>query len=629
MADRYTLLRKYWGYDTFRPKQEEIIDSILEGCDTLALLPTGGGKSLCFQMAALLMEGTCIVVSPLIALMKDQVQRLNDKHIKSACIVSGMSSQEVTGVLYNAIAGQFKLLYVSPERLRQRRFIEHLRKMKVSFFAIDEAHCVSQWGYDFRPPYLQVADVRQYHPSVPLLALTATATPQVEADICALLQMKHCRVFRTTFFRPNLHYGVSTSGDKMDHLLRLCLHTEGSGIVYVRSRRQTQVLADTLNANHVSALNYHAGLTPKERDLRQYQWMQGKSQVMVATNAFGLGIDKADVRFVVHWDIPDSLEAYYQEAGRAGRDGQKAEALMLIDDGDVARLHASLQDDYPTLQYIRSTYLALCNYYRIPLGGGTDSRFDFDLEAICRTYNLVPRQFYSACRFLEREGLILIPDREEANSTLHLYAQRDDLYRFQVDHQVLGAMLITILRLFPGVTTVPTPIDERRIAKQMMLETKDVVARLQQVHEMHIADYRPRSRQPQIHFTAPRIPERDIWLTSTDYAHLCQTASIRAEAMLGYVAERHKCRARLISSYFGEELTADCGCCDNCTTHTMASDTDVQHALDNLLQGRPMPVHQATALLEERGLSDVVPALRQLLDKGLYRLDENMCIQRG
>ena len=593
MADKQQLLHRYWGYDTFRPLQGDIVDAVVQGLDVLALLPTGGGKSVCYQLPALLREGLCLVVSPLIALMKDQVQQLNDRRLKAACIVSGMSGEEVRRVLYNAIAGELKYLYVSPERLRQRLFLEHLRQMKVGLIAVDEAHCISQWGYDFRPPYLQIADVRTYHPAAPLIALTATATPAVEEDICRLLRMPQARRFRASFARPNLVYRVWHGGDKTGYLLDLLLRSEGSAIVYVRNRRLTQQTADLLNGHGVSAAAYHAGLEAAERDRRQALWMQGKLRVMVATNAFGMGIDKPDVRYVVHLEAPDSVEAYFQEAGRAGRDGKPAEAVLLYAEADRSLLAHHLDTDFPTLKEIRNVYRALCNHYQLPMGSGADSRFDFDLQALCATYGFGVRLFYSACRFLEREGLIALPEREEACSTLFIPLRRDELYRFQVDHMVLGNLLQVLLRMYPGLFTGSTPVDEGKVAARCFMERGEVCVLLSQLHAMHVVDYRPRPEKPQILFPTARINEKDLFPADEHYQMLHDTARCRLEAMLRYAENDTVCRQRQLLEYFGEKSDEDCGRCDVC-------------------------LHQ-----KER---EEVETMRRKLDEGGLYLDENLSL---
>ena len=626
MADPRSLLKRYWGYDSFRPLQEEIVESVRQGHDTLALLPTGGGKSLCYQMPALLREGICLVVSPLVALMKDQVEQLNRRRLKAACLVAGLPAEAVTATLYNAIAGELKFLYVSPERLRQRRFIEHLRRMQVGLIAVDEAHCVSQWGYDFRPPYLQIADIRPYFPQTPLIALTATATPEVQEDIRQRLSMHDCRTFKGSFARPNIAYSVVREGDKTACMLRTVHRMGGSGIVYVRSRRLTQVVAQQLTADGIAATFYHAGLASAERDQRQSMWMRGECRVMVATNAFGMGIDKPDVRFVVHLDMPDSLEAYFQEAGRAGRDGQPAKAVLVCDPADDVKAERDFDSDFPSPKYIRNVYKALCNYYRMPVGGGADTQCDFDLESLCSTYKLKVREFYSACRFLEREGLISLPDREEAYSSLFVSVARDELYRFQVNHQAMGALLQAVIRLYPGLFTEPTPVDEERIASRCMMEVGDVVAMLRKMHEMRVVEYRPRPTKPQIVFLSARVDEREIMFNESNYDLLKQAARRRLDAMKRYATTDTVCRSRQLLAYFGEEGQA-CGVCDVCVSERGGDNVGEADVLSLLGGGVPMRVNDLVAQLGCRDGVAVRAMIRRLLDEGTVSMDENLFLR--
>lgn len=623
MDDKLKLLRRYWGHDAFRPLQEEIIDSVMQGRDTLALLPTGGGKSLCYQLPALMLDGLCLVVSPLIALMKDQVQQLNVRHIKAACIVSGMSSDAVIGVLNNALSGSIKLLYVSPERLRQRQFIEHFRRMKVSLIAVDEAHCISQWGYDFRPPYLEIASIRAYHPTAPLIALTATATPIVVEDICSLLQMRSCQRFQSSFIRTNLAYRVYRDGDKLRRLLQLIESIGGSGIVYTRSRRGTQSTSELLQANGISSTFYHAGLDPRERDARQASWMRDEVRVMVATNAFGMGIDKLDVRYVIHLDLPDSLEAYFQEAGRAGRDGQQAYAIMLCNEADAVRRQRDIDYDFPSLKYIRNVYRALCNYYRLPMGSGADSRYDFQVDHVCRTYNFTLREFYSACRFLEREGLISLPDRENTASTLHIPIARDQLYRFQLDYQRLGTLLELLMRMYPGVLSEEVSIDERKVASRANTDTAEVRSMLIRLHEMHIVDYHPCTDKPQLIFLSPRIDESLICPRKHSYDQLRQTAEQHLDAMCRYATQTDRCRSRLLVEYFGEHTQNDCGMCDVCR-HTEPDSQAVAHAIIAHLHRGALPLQSLCALLAVEGFDNITPLLRQMVDRGEVLFDADM-----
>lgn len=626
MPDKNSLLKRYWGYGSFRPLQEDIVDSVLSGNDTMVLLPTGGGKSLCYQLPTLMMEGLCLVISPLIALMKDQVVQLHAKHIKAACITSGMSHADISAVLNNSLYGGLKFLYVSPERLRQHQFIEHFRQMKVCLIAVDEAHCVSQWGYDFRPPYLQIADIRAYHPSAPLIALTASATPVVVDDIRARLNMLRCRTFCGSFVRPNLGYSVICDDNKGKRLLDMLATVDGSSIVYTRSRRYAEQTAALLVANGVNAEFYHAGLTVAERDRRQGQWMTGKSQVMVATNAFGMGVDKPDVRLVVHIDVPESIEAYYQEAGRAGRDGKPARAILLYGHADRTRLLSNHAADFPTLQYIRNAYRALCNFYRLPTGSGADTRYDFDLEAVCETYKFSVREFYSACRFLEREGLIALPDREDATSTLYIPAGRDEIYRFEVNHMRLGGFLQTLMRMYPGLLTEPVAIDESRIASRLNDTVVNVITMLGELHAMKVAEYRPRPKKPQIIFPSSRIDEREVMLQPQQYDLLKDSAYQRLKAMQGYIDNTADCRTIQLAAYFGQTVAESCGCCDVCMRRNAPSDAECREAIKHLLASKRLPSHEISALLEDKGYTNVRAVLRNMLDRGIVYLDKNLLL---
>lgn len=626
MPDKNTLLKQYWGYDTFRPLQEEIIDSVLSGSDTLVLLPTGGGKSLCYQLPALMMEGLCIVVSPLIALMKDQVAHLRARKIKAEYITAGMKNSEALAVLNRSLYSDVKFLYVSPERLRQRQFIEYFRQMKVCFIAVDEAHCVSQWGYDFRPPYLQIADIRNYHPKVPLMALTASATPTVVDDIRIRLNMRNFRSFSGDFVRPNLSYSVIRDDNKFTRLLEMMSVGGGSSIVYTRSRRNAERTAALLVDNGIAAEFYHAGLTTAERDRRQQFWMSGQRQIMVATTAFGMGVDKPDVRLVVHLDVPESIEAYYQESGRAGRDGMPARAVLLYGTSDRSRLINNYETNFPSVKYIRNAYRALCNYYRLPMGSGADARFDFDLEKLCDTYAFSVREFYSACTILEREGLIALPDLEETTSTLYVPAGRDEIYRFEVNHIRLGGFLQKLMRMYPGLLTEPVPIDEKRIATRIGSTAVDVITMLGELHAMKVAEYRPCPTGPQIVFLTPRIDEREIMLQQQRYDQLKEAARHRYEAMLAYIDNTAECRTVQLAAYFGQKEVHPCGCCDVCHQRSAPSDSACREAIKQLLASKRLPPHEVCVLLEAQGYADVSEVLRTMLDRGTVYLDKNLLL---
>lgn len=620
------LLKKYWGYDSFRPLQEEIIHSVLQGCDTLALLPTGGGKSVCYQVPALMQEGMCLVVSPLISLMKDQVQQLRDRGIKAACLVSGLHSYEQGVILNNCLQGKIKLLYVSPERLSQRVFIEHYRRMKVSLIAVDEAHCISQWGYDFRPPYLEIARIRDYH-RVPVLALTATATPQVAEDIeRSLLFGRGSRRFQSSFQRPNLSYLVIKEADKLGRLLRIARTAGGSGIVYVRNRRRTREVAQYLTANGCPAGYYHAGMTARERDISQLQWMNGEVPVMVATNAFGMGIDKSDVRFVVHLGIPSSIEAYFQEAGRAGRDGRESYAVLLYADEDLDTLEHGFELGFPSRQQIGNVYRAICNYYKLPLGAGVDCRFDFNIEAICATYHFQMTEFYSAARFLEREGLFLMPELEEAVSKVHIPMDKESLYRFQVEHPRYDELLQALLRTYGGLFTEFVPISERLLARRIYLEEGTIVNMLKHMDALQVIVYQCKSSNPQIVFTSPRVDEKHLYLSDANYKDQKNRARERLDAMRRYVVSEEECRSRMLLAYFGEADAAPCGGCDVCRRGRAKSDEALlRERIMALLRARPMRADQLLQALPSTDEAEVKRLLRMLVDE--QRVSVNQSLQ--
>ncbi len=571
-------------------------------------------------------EGMCLVVSPLIALMKDQVLNLNKRGIKSLCLSSQSSSQEQFVMLDNCIHGKVKMLYVTPERLRQRVFIEHFKQMNVSLIAVDEAHCISQWGYDFRPAYLQIATIRQYAPEVPVLALTATATPAVAEDICRQLEFRPGKqLFQSSFVRPNLAYMVFHEKNKMGRLLRIARTVGGSGIIYVRNRRRTREVAQFLTSNGIPSTFYHAGLTYKERDLSQQQWSKGEVPVMVATNAFGMGIDKGDVRFIVHLDIPDSMEAYFQEAGRAGRDGSKAYAVLLYEDADLEHLETSFSVSYPTLQQIGNAYRALCNYYQMPLGTGEGCEFDFDIEAICNTYNFNVVEFYNAVHFLEREGLLSIPELDDTRSTLYVLLNRQDLYRFQVEQGRYGDMMAALLRMYGGLSTEPRPISERDIARRIFIEQEEVVRMLQHMDALKVVSYHPRRVKPYIVFTSPRVDATDLYLGKIDYAQLQRRARDRMEAMMRYVQADGGCRSQMLVGYFGEQQATPCGFCDLCIEQNKRSaENTLRQRILETLKEKPM---RADELIQRLGLLDEKEfrtQLRQLVDERKVSVDESL-----
>lgn len=620
------ILEKYWHYDSFRPLQEEIIDSVLSGRDTLALLPTGGGKSLCYQIPALAKEGVALVVSPLIALMKDQVRSLTEKHIKARCLVSGMTKREIETVLNNCINDRVKLLYVSPERLQSRTFIDHLRQMNVSLIAVDEAHCISQWGYDFRPPYCEIARIRQYHPSAPVVALTATATPEVVDDIKEKLDFRNGKVFKSSFFRPKLSYSVFEEEDKTGKMLRIIKGVGGSGIVYVRNRRRTIELANLLNDNDIPAAAYHAGIPLKERDQRQKEWQKSSCGVMVATNAFGMGIDKPDVRFVIHYDLPESPEAYFQEAGRAGRDERQAYAVQLYQRSDVERLHSSLERDFPPLNYIRNVYRAVCNFYQIPVGSGQDSRFDFEMEKICAAYNFDVYTFFSAMRFIEREGLVALPEHSELQSRLFITVGKEELYRFQVSNREIGDMLTSLLRIYGGIFTDYTPISENAIAQRCGKTETQVANMLKELNRLQMAEYIPKTLKPQIIFSSPRIDIKDLYVSDRNYKDLKRSEANRREAIIRYATNNSECRSRQLLRYFGEEQQSGCGICDVCLARKRQESLPLEEMIKQVLASGPQTIKQLADRLPNIDKEKLTTTVRSLLNRRVLTTDQDFRI---
>ncbi|MBO4599277.1 MAG: RecQ family ATP-dependent DNA helicase, partial [Bacteroidales bacterium] len=594
------------------------------------LLPTGGGKSICYQLPALMLDGLCLVVSPLIALMKDQVQQLHDRGIKAACIFSGTNSIEQEIIYSNCIHGKIKILYVSPERLGQRPFIEHFRQMKVSFLAVDEAHCISQWGYDFRPSYLEIAKIRTYHPSIPILALTATATPAVADDIQRQLMFSSTsQRFQSSFQRPNLAYMVFREEEKMGRLLRIARNVGGSGIVYVRNRRRTREIADQLVANGITATYYHAGLDPKARDIAQGRWMKREVNVIVATNAFGMGIDKPDVRYVVHMDIPSSTEAYFQEAGRAGRDGNKSFAVLLYNNSDLETLQRTFESSFPSRKHIANIYRAICNYYQLPIGSGTDCQFDFDYEALCNTYRFDVVEFFNATRFLEKEGLISLPDPDESQSRIHIPLDREEVYRFQVNQPRYSDLMSLLLRMYGGIFTDFVPISEQALARRLYYDPQQIKNMLLHMDALKAIIYRPKHTKPQIVFPSPRIDANDLYLSESTYAEIKQRAEERLEAIRHYILSDNCCRSQILLSYFGENDSAPCGICDYCLKHKKSDKTNstekttaLQEQILQLLKERPCRAEELIERVGDIEEEPVLNMLRELVDQHLVTITD-------
>ena len=563
--DSLLLLKKYWGYDDFRGIQREIIESISSGHDTLGLMPTGGGKSITFQVPALAQEGTCIVITPLIALMKDQVQNLRNRGIKAAAIYSGLSHDKILMTLENAVFGAIKILYVSPERLSSDLFQQKLRHINVSFICVDEAHCISQWGYDFRPSYLTIADIRKDLPNTPVLALTATATPEVVDDIQEKLGFREKRVFRMSLERKNLAYIVRRTINKEQQLVHILQRVPGSAIVYVRSRQRTKEFADLLCKSGINATFFHAGLDNAEKDMRQLTWQKDAVRVMVATNAFGMGIDKPNVRVVVHIDCPDSLEAYFQEAGRAGRDGDKAYAILLYDDNDKMKLKKRIVDTFPDKDYIRDIYDQLAYFYQIGVGSGYNATFEFPIERFCRTYKRFPIPTISALQILTRAGYIDYREEEESQARVMFLLGRDDLYRLHDNEPQEDAVIVALLRTYSGLFQDYGYIDESVIAQQCGLTQPQVYMILRTLTQKRILNFIPQKHIPFIRYTQRREVSEHLLFPPAVYDDLKARYTQRIDKMLEYATSDHVCRSRLLLRYFGETRSNDCGICDVCS----------------------------------------------------------------
>ena len=564
MEDFKKILKKYWGYDDFRGIQREIIESILSGHDTLGLMPTGGGKSITFQVPALAQEGVCIVITPLIALMKDQVQNLRSRGIKAAAIYTGLTHDQILQTLENAVFGAVKLLYISPERLSSELFQQKLRHMKVCFICVDEAHCISQWGYDFRPSYLAIADIRRLVPDIPVLALTATATPEVVDDIQNRLHFQNKCVFRMSFERKNLAYVVRRTFNKEQQLVHILQSVPDSAIVYVRSRQRTKEYADLLNKSGIKATFFHAGLDNTLKDQRQMDWQKNKVRVMVATNAFGMGIDKPDVRVVIHIDCPDSLEAYFQEAGRAGRDGQKSYAVLLYDDNDKMKLRKRVVDTFPDKEFICEIYDQLAYFYQIAVGSGYNATFEFPLERFCQTYRHFPIPTISALNILTRAGYIDYRDEDEAQARVMFLLGRDDLYRLRDNEPREDAVIVALLRTYTGLFQDYGYIDESIIAQQCDLTPQQVYMILTNLNQKHILSFIPQKHIPFIRFTQRREDSQHLIIPPAVYDDLKARYVHRIDKMLEYATCDLICRSRLLLRYFGEDRTDDCGMCDVC-----------------------------------------------------------------
>ena len=627
-----SILQKYWGYPNFRPLQEDIVDSVMAGKDTLALLPTGGGKSICFQVPAMAMEGLCLVITPLIALMKDQVAHLVEKNIPAAAIYSGMHPDELNLAYNQAVFGRLKFLYVSPERLQTEQFVEALKRMKVCLLAVDESHCISQWGYDFRPPYLKIAEIRPYIPRTPVLALTATATAKVVDDIQLRLGFKQKNVFQSSFERKNVTYNVFHEADKYGVLRRkLEAMTEGSAIVYVRNRKRTQVIADWLNSVGISATYYHAGLDAKTRDERQDLWMKGKVKVIAATNAFGMGIDKPDVRLVIHMDLPDSIEAYFQEAGRAGRDLKPSEAFLLVSPADIKKLQDDLTQSFPELNRIKLIYNALGNYFNIPVGAGANMSYPMLIHDFAQRYGFSVSEVFHTLKLLEKEGFLLLSDSFDEPSKLMIKASRDEVYGFQVNHPDFGELIKAMLRTLPGVMTDFVKVNEEVLARKSGLKSEKVVEQLKKLEAYHFLTYIPRNDKPQVLFLSEFVDTRHFNLSKEHYHDRKREAELRVKAVIGFVNNDGECRSVQLLRYFNEKSGKPCGRCDVCLKNRPKSIDyqSIENELVSMVGESPIRVGEVLSGCRGIDESSVLDSIRFLVDSGVLSLDSDGKLMRG
>ncbi len=620
MASPHEILKQFWGYDSFRPLQEEIIQSVMDGKDTLALLPTGGGKSICFQVPALCMEGMCLVISPLIALMKDQVEHLLNRNISAAAIYSGMSKQEIDRILDNAAHGHYQLLYVSPERLKTELMKARMARMNINLIAVDESHCISQWGYDFRPSYLEIAEIRTILPDANIIALTATATREVVQDIQEKLLFKNPNIFQKSFERKNLSYSVLYEEGKEEKLVKILQAVKGSGIVYVRNRKKCKDIAWMLSKNKIPADYYHAGLSPAQRDKKQAAWMKNHPRIIVSTNAFGMGIDKPNVRVVVHLSLPDSLEAYFQEAGRAGRDGQKAYAVLLYNEEDKFKLEQSYKTSFPPLKEVLRVYQALGSYFQLAIGGGMGRNFDFDLINFSKTYQFHPFKTFSCLKILEQSNLILLTDAVYIPSQLKLLISKEELYDYLLKNPKMDLVLKSILRNYQGAFRHFIKIKEGQLAAFLKMPKEQLIKTLQTLAHAKVIHYIPQKNEPQLIYTKARYDASELDIDYQLYNFRKKKYKERYQAAVSY-AETIMCRSQLLLGYFSQTNAPKCGICDVCTGRTKpnipTSDFAVyKEKIQQLLDNNPATLEEIVTIFPPQKESEVLFVIDYLVNEG-------------
>lgn len=628
MENPVEILKKYWGYDTFRPLQQEIINSVLTGHDTLALMPTGGGKSICFQVPAMMQEGLCLVISPLIALMKDQVSNLKKKGIPALSIYSGMSYAEVKKTIRNAAYGNFKFLYVSPERLETELFLEYLPALNINLIAVDEAHCVSQWGYDFRPPYLRIAAIRGALKNVPLLALTASATIEVQNDICDKLAFNtgHNR-FRQSFERSNLSYSVFNPSSKQNKLIDILKKVSGSSIVYCKSRKRTKEIEELLNLNGINAGHYHAGLSYDVRTERQEEWINNKTRVMVCTNAFGMGIDKPDVRTVIHYDVPDAVENYYQEAGRAGRDEKKAYTVLFFNEQEITDLKKQSAIRFPDMQTIKNVYGSLVNYFQLPSGNGEDLSFDFDINDFVKKFKLNAFIVNNVLKILEQEELINYNEQFFSPSTIVFTTEKTEIELFEKNYPKYDPVIKGLLRSYEGIFDYSTSINEARLAKFISIKKEKLLSDLNEIKQMGIIDYTPQKDTPQIRFLQNRVNTADLVINQKNVLKRKQAFEKRLYAIVSYIRNEHDCRSKQIAAYFNDLKVKRCGICDNCLrekniTITKDEFEKIREGIKNSISGKPVNSEQLIRNLKGFKENKVLKILHFLQDENKITITE-------